>query len=182
MTTTSTKLQCSVFIATSLDGYIARADGSIDWLQMAEAQGEDYGYKAFSDACDTLIIGRATYEVVLGFGTWPYEGKRVVVMTHKQYPILHGEELFSGDPSELVHALGKKGARRAYVDGGNVIQQFLAADLIDDMTISILPILLGNGLPLFGPTVPERRLRLLESRGWPTGLVQVRYDLRSAGA
>lgn len=176
-TETSRTPRCSVFIAVSLDGYIARPDGAIDWLSIVQQEGEDYGYQAFADSCDALVIGRNTYETVLGFDAWPYEGKRVVVLTHRQYSSRRDETFFAGSPDEVVQLLGREGVRRIYVDGGAVIQQFLAARRIDDLTISVVPILLGSGIPLFGGGAPEQRLRLSESRSWPTGLVQVRYSV-----
>jgi dihydrofolate reductase len=175
MPETASRPRCSVFIATSLDGHIARPDGSIDWLSAVHVEGEDYGYKAFADTCDTLVVGRNTYDTVLGFEEWPYAGKRVVVLTHKKYPGGHGETFFAGSPADLVHALGREGARRVYVDGGAVIQQFLAAGLIDDLTISLVPVMLGAGIPLFAAGAPEQRLLLEGSHSWPSGLVQLRY-------
>jgi dihydrofolate reductase len=165
---------CSVFIATSLDGFIARPDGKYDFLDSVALPGEDYGYAEFFKTVDTLIVGRATYDVVGAFPEWPWSGKRVVVLTSRPPATKRAdEEFFSGD----VRALHAKVAdrKRAYVDGGKVISQFLDADLIDDLTISIVPVRIGAGLPLFSPGA-ERRFRLTGSQAWPkTGLVQVRY-------
>lgn len=166
-------MQRSVFIATSLDGYIARPDDGLDWLKLVERAGEDYGYAKFAETVDALVIGRRTYDTVLGFGAWPYAGKRVIVMTHRPLVARHGEEAFEGSPEELVQRLASEGTRRVYVDGGNVIQQFLAARLIDDLTISVIPIMLGAGIPLFGGT--EQRLRLDGVQQFESGLVQLRY-------
>lgn len=168
---------CSVFIATSLDGFIARVDGGIDWLSMVERPGEDYGYKRFFEAIDTLVIGRKTYDTVLGFPEWPYAGKRCVVMTHAPRPSRHGEEHVDGDPAALVERLTREGARRIYVDGGTVIRAFLAAGLVTDVTLSIVPVLLGDGVPLFGGAPRESRVELVASRAFPSGLVQVEYRL-----
>lgn len=178
MTTPSTaRPRFSVFIATSLDGHIARRDGGIDWLSIVHKEGEDYGYKLFFDDCDTLVIGRKTYDTVLGFDAWPYEGKRCVVLTHSPPAPRRDETFFAGTPESLAAELGRQGARRVYVDGGNVIQQLLAARCVDDLTISVVPIVLGGGVPLFAPDGPELRLTLEESRSWPTGLVQIRYKV-----
>jgi dihydrofolate reductase len=163
--------RCSVFIATSADGYIARRDGAIDWLD--RVQGPDYGYAAFFDAIDTLVIGRATYDTMLGFGDWPYAGKRVIVLTHRPTAPRRDETFLSATPAELLAQLPD--ARRIYVDGGDVIRQFLAADLIDDLTLSIVPIVLGDGLRLFAGGEGEHTLALESSQAWPTGLVQLRY-------
>lgn len=167
--------RCSVFIAVSVDGCIARADGSLDWLDAVQQPGEDYGYQAFFDSVDALAIGRSTYEVALGFSAWPYAGKRVVVLTHRAPAPRHGEEFFAGEPATLVERLGREGVKRLYVDGGAVIRQCLAAKLVDDLTLSVVPVLLGDGIPLFGAGGIEQRLVLESSRSWPTGLTQLRY-------
>jgi len=173
--------QCSVFIAASLDGFIARPDGAIDWLGPMARPGEDYGYQRFFDSIDAIVFGRKTYETALGFDAWPYAGKRCVVLTHRPLEARHGEERHEGVLDVLVDRLGAEGVRRAYIDGGEVIRQFLAAGLIDDLTISIVPVLLGEGLPLFGGGA-ERWLRLVESRAFPSGLVQVEYRIERAAA
>ena len=151
-----------MFIATSLDGYIARPDGRLDWLEPMHVPGEDRGYQAFLDTVDTIVVGRGTYDVVLGFSSWPYVGKRVVVLTHRPAAPRHGEEFFEGDPAALVGRLARDGARRVYVDGGAVISQFLAAGLVDDLTINVVPIVLGEGLRLFHSPLPERAVELVD--------------------
>lgn len=116
----------SVFLAASLDGYIARADGAIDWLAAVEREGEDYGIKAFYDSVDTLVMGRKTYDVALSFDEWPYVGMRSLVITSDtKRTARHGEEFFSGDLTRLWKRIGDEGARRVYVDGGTVIAQAL---------------------------------------------------------
>lgn len=167
--------RCSVFIATSLDGFIARADGRIDWLSIADRPGEDYGFKAFFDDVDALVLGRNTYDAALAFEPWPYPGKRCVVMTHGAPAPRHGEELFAGEPAALVERLSREGARRIYVDGGLVIQQFLRAGLIDDLVVSVLPVLLGEGARLFGALAADVRLTLVRSASFPSGVVQSEY-------
>ena len=122
---------CSIFIAISLDGFIARQDGAIDWLSLVERPGEDYGFQAFFATVDTLVVGRKTYETALGFDAWPYIGKRCVVLTHGELAGRHGERAHSGELGALVERLHADGARRVYVDGGNVIGQFLSVGLID---------------------------------------------------
>ncbi len=165
----------SVFIATSLDGFIARSDGSINWLSMVESPGEDYGYGEFFASVDTLVLGRKTYETALSFPDWPYAGKRVVVITHQSFESRHGEDFFSGSPAELVIKLEAEGAKHLYVDGGATIRRFLAENLVDEMTLSVIPVLLGEGISLFGAKVPETQLVLQSSRSYPKGLVQLRY-------
>jgi len=171
--------RCSVFIATSLDGYIARRDGGLDWLSIVETPGEDYGYARFFADVDALILGRATYETVLAFPAWPYGDKRCVVLTHGTFESRHGERFHAGAPGPLLEELHAAGVRRIYVDGGAVIRLFLREGLIDDVTLSIIPVLLGDGIPLFDSlaSVPTRRLRLASSQAFPSGLVQLRYDV-----
>src|SRR4051794_8901884 len=155
----------SVFIATSLDGYIARADGSIDWLSIVHPVDEAHGYQAFISSVDTIVIGRQTYDTVLKYKTWPYFGKRVIVMTHRPAKAHHEEEFHSGSALEVANQLIN--ARRVYVDGGKVVSQFFAAGLIDDVTISMIPIVLGNGIRLFPGGEGEHRLDLESSLSWP---------------
>ena len=179
--TTDARPKCLVFIATSLDGYIARADGSIEWLHMVELEGEDYGFKAFMDGVDAVVMGRKTYDTVAGFdGPWPYEGKRLVVLTHRASDPKHGETFYAGEVAALVEQLGREGVRNIYIDGGEVVTQFLKAELVDRMTVSLIPTTLGAGRPLFCGGHPERRWTLEHSRAWPTGLVQVTYAPRPA--
>lgn len=174
--------RCSVFIAISLDGFIARADGGIDWLTTVERPGEDYGFGAFFGAVDTLVLGRKTYETALGFDAWPYAGKRVVVLTRdpSRAP-RHGEELTSSELPALLERLGDQGARHVYLDGGVTIGRALAAGVVDELTVSIIPVLLGEGLPLAPHVGRDAGLTLLEHRAFPSGLVQLRYRVSATG-
>jgi dihydrofolate reductase len=182
--------RCSVFIATSLDGFIARADGSIDWLETANAcvpPGEDCGYGAFIASVDALVMGRQTFESVLAFDPWPYGGLPVVVQSRRSLDIparLAPTVSASAEaPAELAERLGAAGARHLYIDGGETIRRFLAAGLIDEMTITTVPVLLGEGRPLFGGPAADRPLALIASRAWPFGFVQNRYRVvRGAAA
>lgn len=179
-------IKCSVFIATSLDGFIARKDGAIDWLvgDELEASGEDYGYKAFFDSVDALVMGRNTYELALTFPEWPYTDKRVVVLSSSTPPI--PERLstsvshLAGTPTEVVQRLSADNARHLYIDGGKTIQGFLAAGLIDEMIITRIPILIGEGIPLFGPLVQDIHLEHIQTRAYGNGLVQSHYRVKSA--
>ena len=170
-------MQCSVFIAVSVDGFIARPDHGLDWLARVERPGEDYGYAAFADSVDTLVLGRRTHDAVTAFPEWPYAGKRVIVLTRRSLPAQHGEETFAGPVEALVDRLSTDGARRVYLDGGQVIQQALAAGVIDDLTLSVIPVVLGAGIRLFGVAGPERGLVLAGVEAFPSGLVQLRYRL-----
>jgi len=131
---------------------------------------------------DVLVMGRRTYEVVLGFPEWRYEGTRVCVLSRSldASKVRRGAELFGGSPRELVTKLRAEGMQRAYVDGGAVIRSFLAGGLIDDLTLSTIPIILGRGIRLFGDDLPSLPLSLEESRAFPKGLVQSRYVRSSA--
>ena len=164
-----------VYIAVSLDGYIARADGSIDWLDAMQWPGEDYGYAEFFAAIDTIVLGRATYDQVLTFGDWPFAGRQVVVLTHRPLASKHGERGHDGALVPLLRSLAAAGARRVYLDGGEAIRQGLRDDLVDEITLSVVPILLGDGRPLFDRGLPESGWTLLSTRGFASGLVQSHY-------
>lgn len=168
--------RCSVFIATSLDGFIARRDGSFDWLRIVEEAGEDYGFAAFYAGVDALLFGRATWDVACGLPDWPYAGKRVAVMSARPREGRHGETFHAGDPAAALDLLGREGLRHVYADGGSVVSQLLAADRVDALTVSVIPLVLGDGIRLFQGTLPERRLALRSARSYRSGLVQLRYD------
>jgi dihydrofolate reductase len=163
----------SIFVGASLDGYIARQDGSLDWLKPFE--GEEHGYAAFLAGVDALVIGRGTYDSVLGFPEWPYQGKRVIVCTRRPARPAHGEELWAGSPRALAERLEHERVRRVYLDGGALISSFLREGLVDELTVSVVPIVLGGGRPLFAGGLPELPLRLLEAKSFPSGLVQLSY-------
>lgn len=169
--------RCSVFLAVSLDGFIAREDGAIDWLSIVERPGEDYGFGAFFSAIDTLVVGRKTYEVALGFPEWPWGEKRVVVLTSRALSSKHGETFHAGTPAELLARVEAAGAKHVYVDGGVVVRDFLAAGLVDDLTLSVVPIVLGKGTPLWGPLPGDVRLSLRASKTFASGLVQLVYGV-----
>lgn len=179
-------VRCSVFIATSLDGYIARPDGGLDWLEgVGSEMAHDYGYNAFFASVDTLVMGRNTFEVVRGFGgEWPYGDRRLVVLSRGDLEIpdaLAATVSVSAEtPEALTARLAAEGATHLYIDGGVTIQRFLSAGLIDEMTISVMPVLIGEGIPLFGPTGRDISLELLDSRGYPSGVVQSHYRVRRA--
>jgi len=168
----------SVFIATSLDGFIAREDGSIDFLDCVNMPGEDYGFAEFLARADTVVLGRGTWETVRSFGTWPFDGKRVAVLTHRALPASHGEMAHAGELRPLLARLHAEGARQVYLDGGHAIRQGLAENLVDDMTISTIPVLLGRGRALFGSGVGASTWDLLDSRAWASGLVRNTWRVR----
>ena len=183
-------MKASVYIATSLDGFIARENGDVDWLSSGDGQstnGEaeigDYGYKAFMDSVDVLVMGRNTYELVLTFGEWPYGDKRVIVLssslTELSEDVPDTVSLSSSVPAKLVEELRAAGARHLYIDGGKTIQGFLNAGLIQEMIITRIPVLIGRGIPLFGPVEQDVHLEHLETRSFASGFVQSKYRVLS---
>jgi dihydrofolate reductase len=170
-------MKASVFIATSLDGYIARPDGKLDWLP--PDGGEPHGYEEFMATVDAIVIGRKTFETVLGFDAWPYGGKPVIVLsrTLKEPNAPAGAvcEVMAGTPHEIVARLQKRGMTHLYVDGGVTIQGFLEAGLIQQLIITRIPVLLGGGIPLFGPLSRDIRLDHRATRSYPSGMVQSEY-------
>lgn len=168
--------QISVYIAMSIDGYIARKDNSLDWLDRVGGFDEDYGFKKHFESIDTLVIGRKTYEIATTVAD-PYPGKRVIVLSKTLHAVKEGMELYSGSLIELVSKLHASGARHIWVDGGNTISQFLALQMVDAMTLSIIPVVLGEGLPLFHIIPKEIPCRLISSHGYASGLVQLNYEV-----
>jgi dihydrofolate reductase len=170
-------MKTSVFIATSLDGYIARKDGGLDWLP---EEPEPHGYEEFFASVDAVVIGRGTYETVLGFGGWAYGKKPAVVLTSEPSKIRPPKEALceamGGEPKEIVSRLEERGWKHVYVDGGVTITRFLEAGLIDRMTITRIPVLLGGGIPLFGGLTGDVRFRHEWTRWFPSGMVQTEYS------
>lgn len=173
-----------VFIATSLDGFIARPDGGLDWLTPFQGDG-DNGYGDFVADMDAIVMGRGTFEAVLGFGEWPFALPVIVVsrtLTAADLPArLDGKaEVLSDTPRELARRLEGKGWRRVYVDGGQLVQAFLRDGLVADMAIFRMPILLGAGRPLFGPVQQDIRLETVAATVLPTGAVRTDYRVLPA--
>jgi len=176
-------MRVSAFIATSLDGFIARANGDLDWLAGGERadSSEDYGYKAFMATVDVLVMGRHTYEKVLTFDEWPYGSTPVIVLSSTRVPIparvAASVECMACPPGVLVRCLAERGVRHLYVDGGKTIQGFLEAGCIQQLIITSIPILIGSGIPLFGPLTHDIRLQHVETRQFPNGLLQSTYEV-----
>jgi dihydrofolate reductase len=169
-------IQVSVYIATSMDGYIARPDGGLDWLSGAQSvPGEDYGYQQFMDTVDTVLLGRGTYDAVIGMNAWPFGGKQVFVLTGRPLASPHPVQVHSGALRPLLDTLARQGSRRVYLDGGVCVRQGLREGVVDDMTISVIPVLLGEGIPLFGQGTPECRWRSSAARQYGDGLIQQRW-------
>lgn len=171
-------MKASVFVGTSLDGFIARPDGTFDFLPTGG--GEATGYAEFMASVDALVIGRKTYETVLAFDTWPYGEKPVVVLSGR--PLAAAPpgalvERMSGAPADIVSQLASRRIRHIYVDGGITIQGFLRAGLIQRITITQVPVLIGVGIPLFGPVERDMALRHVATHQLPGGLVQSEYEV-----
>jgi dihydrofolate reductase len=169
----------SLFIATSLDGYIAKPNDDLSFLKLVEKEGEDYGYAEFTDTIDTLIIGRRTYDYVLKeIGSSHYDnGQRdVYVITRTERPQVGRTIFYTGNLTELVRQLKSEKGKNIYCDGGaEVINELLKHDLIDEFIISVIPVLLGNGTRLFKDGRPEQTLEFVQAKTFETGLTQLHY-------
>ncbi|HKN07370.1 MAG TPA: dihydrofolate reductase family protein [Thermoplasmata archaeon] len=172
-------MKASVFIATSVDGFIARQDGGLDWLPANG--GEPHGYEEFMATVDAIVIGRKTLETVLAYDSWPYEKKPVIALsatlTEVKVPDDAVCEIMSGPPHQIVARLEKRGVKHIYVDGGVTIRGFLEAGLIQHLTITRVPILLGSGIPLFGVLPHDIRLEHLATQSYSGGLVKSEYRI-----
>ena len=169
----------SVFIGTSLDGFIARPNGDLDFLP--EGGGEPHGYNEFIANIDAIVLGRKSFEKVLTFEPWPYGDKRVVVLSSRPVDLTAARggvvEQMAGAPAEIVAQLAATGARHLYIDGGVTIQGFLRAGLIQRLIITRVPVLIGDGIPLFGTLPQDIRLRHVATRSYPSGLVSSEYQV-----
>ena len=168
-----------IYIATSLDGFIARKDGNIDWLlEIPNPDNSDYGFSSFIDSIDGIIMGRNTFEAVVSFNQWPYT-KPVFILSNKlkKVPDAYKEKakIVKGDIGDIIESLRKDGIERIYVDGGKTIQSFLQRDLIDELIITRVPILLGSGIPLFAEMDFETKLKLVDSEILGDNLVKSTY-------
>jgi dihydrofolate reductase len=171
-------VKTSVFVGTSVDGFIARGNGAFDFLP-ADG-GEEHGYKAFFASIDAMVIGRHTYEAVLAFPSWPYGTKPVFVLSSRPLaPAPAGAvvQRLTGGPATIIAELATRGIRHAYIDGGITVQRFLAAGLIDRLVITRVPVLIGEGIPLFGPVPRDIPLRHIATRQYASGLVQSEYEV-----
>ena len=171
-------MKTTVYVGTSLDGFIARKDGDIDWLVKYQNKEVHDSYNEFISRIDAMVIGRGTYEKVLSFPVWPYEKKVFVLSTSlKQIPGTLNEKatLVAMKPAELLNYLSDKGFSNIYIDGGKVIQSFLREDLIDELIITKVPELIGTGIPLFGYLDNDLRFEHIKTNIYSDGLVKSQY-------
>lgn len=179
-------MKTSVFCGMSVDGFIARRDDALDFLDAGGS--EPHGYEEFIATVDTLVMGRRTFEIVMGFDTWPYGDRRVVVLSHRPIDLAPATarggrvERMDGTPAEIAAKLLADGAQHAYVDGGVTVQGFLRAGLIQRLVISRVPVLIGTGIPLFGTLLHDVPLRHLATKAYSGGLVQTEYEIPGAAA
>ena len=170
-----------LYIAASLDGYIARTDGDIDWLSMVETPGEDYGYAAFHETIDTVMMGRNTYEKVLSFGIpYPHSDKQSYIISRTlTSKISENIHFYGGNLTELITLLKQKEGKHIFIDGGaQFVHALLQEKLIDELIISTIPVLLGDGIRLFKEGFLEQKLQLLSVQSFGSGLVQAHYAVQ----
>jgi dihydrofolate reductase len=165
------------YVACSVDGYIGPPDGSLGWLARFEGGAEDYGYAKFYGSVDAVLLGRKTYEQSLGFGKWPYEGKRCWVFSRQKLAAAPaGVAVTMDSPREVVREMKREHLRRAWlVGGGELAGAFRAEGLIAEYIISVIPVMLGKGIALFGGNGAHEALTLVESQRYASGIVQLRY-------
>ena len=174
-----------LFIAISLDGFIARENGDLDWLPGASGEpqdsSEDYGYAKFIAQVDAILMGRNTFEKVLDFGEWPYGDMPVIILSASLQAVPESVSgvvsIMSGSPNVVLDRLNKKGLNSLYLDGGKCIQQFLSAGLVDELIITQVPVLLGKGIRLFGALDKDIQLELKSSKSYSSGMVQGHYEI-----
>lgn len=177
-------MKTTVFVGVSVDGFLARANGELDFLDAAGS--EPHGYEEFISSVDTVVIGRKTFEIVMRFDTWPYAKRRVVVLSDHRLDLSAASarggrvEQMSGRPAEISLRLSAEGAQHVYVDGGVTIQSFLREGLIQRLVISRVPVLIGSGIPLFGALPSDVLLRHVATRAFQSGLVQSEYEVIAA--
>jgi dihydrofolate reductase len=171
-------MKISVFVGTSVDGFIARPNGELDFLP--PGGGEPHGYNEFIATVDAIVIGHKTFETVLAMEDWPYEKKRVVVLSSRVVDLSKARgavEQMGGSPAEIVAQLAASGAHHLYIDGGITVQGFLRAGLVQRLVITRVPVLIGEGIALFGSLPHDVRLRHVATRSYASGLVQSEYQV-----
>ena len=179
-------MNVSVFIATSLDGFIARENGDVDWLPSGEelsdsSKIDEYGYEKFIKDINVLVMGKNSFEKVLTFGDWPYKDLQVIVLCKslKNLPnhIPNTVSISSAEPKQLIYELETKGIKNIYIDGGKVIQSFLKENLVSKLILTRVPIILGKGISLFGYLNQEVKLNHISTYSGSFGMVQSEYEV-----
>jgi dihydrofolate reductase len=174
-------VKVSVFCGVSVDGFLARRDDTLDFLD--HGGQEPHGFEQFFGSVDVIVMGRRTFDVVLTFGAWPYGKKPVVVLSSRALDVSSVKdavlERMSGEPAEIVDALKTRGFTHAYIDGGITVQRFLAAGVVNRLVINRVPMLIGEGIPLFGPLPHDIELHHVATRSYSGGLVQSEYELEA---
>lgn len=167
-----------LYISMSLDGFIASKDNSLEFLSMVEQKGEDYGYSDFVKSVDAVIIGRKTYEKVISMGyEYPHTDKDVYIVTRTEKPPIGTFKFYTGNLSQLVNSLKSQTGKNIYCDGGaEIANELIKNDLVDEYIISVIPILLGDGIKLFKDGRPEQKLKLVSTKQFNKGLVQLHYQ------
>ena len=173
----NTQRKVILYIAMSLDGYIATHDNGLEFLSLVEEKGQDYSYTDFVNSIDTVIVGRKSYDKVISMGLeYPHTDKDLYIITHNPEPTVGSTKFYTGDLKELVLDLKDKKGKNIYVDGGSeIVNQLLTENLIDEFYISIIPVLLGEGISLFRDGRPDLILKLVSSKSFNKGLVQLHY-------
>ena len=171
-----------IYVATTLDGFVARSDHQLDWLMKQNTNGEDHGYEAFVDSVDGIVMGRGSFENVLTFGEWPYPKPVVVMSKTLSDADIPGKlrdkvRLVDLEPPELMRLLHDEGWSRAYIDGGKLVQSFIRHGLIEDIVLTTVPILIGDGRRLFGEIDADIDLELISTTSFPSGLVRTSYRI-----
>ena len=171
-----------VMLAISLDGFVARKDHSLDWLMKQNTAGEDHGFAEFLDKIDVIVMGSGSFRTVLGFDAWPYEKPVIVLsnsLTDDDVPseLAQKVEIKNLSPQDLMAEMERRGWPRVYVDGGAVVQSFLKSGLINDFKLTLVPILLGDGIRLFGDLPSDVDLEPTYQKAFPSGLVELRYKV-----
>ena len=169
-----------LYISCTLDGFIAKPNDNLDFLNLVQKEGEDYGYNKFVDSVDAVIVGRKTYEWVVNQGyDFPHTDKECYIITRKQKPQQGNLTFYNGNLKDLVHKLKSKAGKNIYCDGGSqIVNDLLKEKLFDELIISVIPIIVGNGIRLFNTGIPEQELEFVSSKGFDTGLVQLHYRMK----
>ncbi len=168
------------YVASSLDGFIAARDGSIDWLDEYNSTSENYGYKSFLDSIDGLVLGRKTYQQILGFGEWPYAGKPAFVLTGKNLTSYQDDVIAVSDIDQVLTEIDQKYIKRLWlIGGGFTATEFLKRGLLTELIVTYIPIMLGDGIRLFSLPATEKEMKIINTRTYSNGVVQLHYSFDS---